>query len=94
MRSLLEIVLAAAELDDRHLARLALLQHLGADTATLEQRATHLDVGTFTDQQDLVELDRCTFVRFDLLETQDITCCRAVLFAARAKNRIHRIVLQ
>ena len=91
MRTLPQIVLAALEFDDIDLFGSALAQHLATDQAARKQWITHLDIAALADQKNLVEFDRGTFGSLDFLEAQDITFCRAVLFAAGAKNRIHRV---
>ena len=91
MRALAQIVLAPLELDDVDFLRLTLAQDLAADATARQQRIADLDVSALADQEDLVERDRGALVGLDFLEAQDVTFCRAVLFAAGAKNRIHRV---
>ncbi len=67
---------------------------VATDRATGQRRAADLDIAALADQQNLVKTDRRALVTLDLFEAQDITFGRAVLFAAAAKNRIHRILLR
>ena len=83
------VVLAAAELDDDHLVRLAVGFHGGRDLGASDERLADLDVGAGAHEQNLVELDRGTSLRLELLDANDRTLADAVLLTARVDDRKH-----
>ena len=62
MRVLSHVVLAAAELDDPHLIALAVRLNGRGDLPALYEGRAELDVAALTDDQHLVEFDRCARV--------------------------------
>ena len=87
------VVCAALEFHNINFPALALQQDLGADTAAGQQWAAHFDTRALADQQHLIEFDTGALVGLEFFQPEALAFARPVLFAARAKNRVHRCVL-
>src|SRR6185312_1480636 len=84
-----QIVLAAAELHDRHLRTLAVTNHGRDDLPALQQRLAELDAGALADEQNLAELDRCAGFRVQFLDAQHLVLGHTILLAAGGDGCVH-----
>jgi len=89
MPCLATVVLATTELDDRHLVGATVRNDLGGHLATGDIRCTDLDVRTFADQHDLVEIDRVTFRCPQFLQAKNFAGDDAVLLATTFYYSVH-----
>ena len=87
------VVCAALEFHNINFPALALPQDPGADTAAGQQWVAHFDARSLADQQNLIELDTGALVGLEFFQPEALTFTGPVLFAARAKNRVHRYLL-
>src|SRR5690606_33952083 len=79
---LLAMVLAALELDDRHLVGAAVLQDFRSYLAAGDVGRTDLDVGAGTYHQHFVKADAFAGRHVELFELQHFAFCHAMLLAA------------
>src|SRR5690606_1192593 len=83
------MVLAALELDDRHLVSATVLQNLRSHLAAGDVGRTDLDVGAGTYHQHLVKADAFAGRHVEFFEPQHFAFRNAMLLAATFNYRIH-----
>src|SRR5262245_41858203 len=84
-----QVVLAAAEFDDRHLLALAVANDRGDDLAALEQRGAELHIGAIAHEQDLTELHRGAWLGIQLFDAQRGVLGNPVLLTTGGDDRVH-----
>ena len=89
MPHLFHVVLAAAEFDDADLVFAAVLDDRRGNERAGDRRRTDADAIARTEQQHLVEIDRCADIAFELLHTQGFPLRHAVLLTACNDNCVH-----
>src|SRR5210317_214145 len=86
----LEVVLAAAELDDLDLLAATLRLDGGGDLAAVEVGCADLDVVAIGNQQHLVEFDRPALFAGELLDPDGVALGDPVLLTAAQDDSVHR----
>src|SRR5688572_6047317 len=86
-------VLTAPLLEHDDPGRVRLLDQLGGDGRSVDERRAELDVVAVADEQNLFEFDLAPGVSGKLFDGQDIVLGDAVLLAARLDDSVHGICL-
>lgn len=95
MSHLLTVMFTTTELDDLDLIATTIRDHSCSNLATIQQWGPYLDIVAISNHQDLIKLNITALFYSQLLYTQGLTLCDAVLlstgfdYCVHPENSIH-----